>query len=83
MSVAKSSSIITGKLVELIAKSFEGIKRESIEEFYRQHPGHNKKNTVFSIKKTLQPVVCHTVNRHHQMDLVDFTRYPQIREDGV
>ena len=67
-----------------VSMSFEGIPRESIEQQIATESMPDV--LLFSNEKKLKPVVSLIVNNHllivnnhHQMDLVEFTRYPQLR----
>ena len=70
------------KLESHIHRSFEGITRKPIEKWIANNREHARRFTLFGNKQNLKPVVCYTVNNHHQIDLVDFTMYPHVRSDG-
>ena len=71
------------KLVQRILDTYSGITRNSIQTFLNRDPDHCKKNPIFKNKPPLQPIVSHTVNSRHQIDLVSFEQDPQVRDGKV
>ena len=66
------------KLHRRILESYAGISRNYIQAYLNRDPEHCKTNPIFKNKTPAQPVVSHTVNSHHQIDLVSFEKSPQV-----
>ena len=70
-------------LVVRIGNTFACIPRERITKFKNTNKDHGLKNPRFDNKATLKPVVSHTVNSRHQIDLVDFRSMPVLKNNEV
>ena len=62
------------KLVTRVERCFIGITRNALREYLSKNEDHTRKKPIFSNKAPLQPVVSHSVNGRHQIDLVSFVR---------
>ena len=71
------------KLHKRILLSYAGITRNDIQTFINENPEHCRKNPIFANKPPLQPVVSHTPNNRHQIDLVSFEKDPQVKDGKV
>ena len=71
------------KLHKRILMSYAGIVRNKLQTFLNENPEHCRKKTIFRNKPPLQPVVSHTPNSRHQINLVCFEKDPQVRDGNV
>ena len=66
------------KLLKRIQETYAGITREAVQNYINRNIKHCIQNPAFTNKPPLQPVVEHTVNNKHQIDLVTFEKNPQV-----
>ena len=71
------------KLYNRIRANYVGISRKVIQQWINSNEEHCKRNPVFLNKAPLQPVISHTVNSRHQIDLVNFEDFPQLRDGEI
>ena len=70
------------KLWYRIGNSFVGISRTTIQTWLNNNKEHTQRHPEFSNQPPPHPVVSHTPNKHHQIDLVVFESNPQV-QDGI
>ena len=70
------------KLHKRILLTYAGIVRNKLETFFKKNFEHCQKNPIFRNIPPLQPVVSHTPNSRHQIDLVCFDKGPHVVKDG-
>ena len=70
------------KLHRRISESYFGVSRRNVQHFLNTNKEHFMRQPQFTNVPPLQPVISHTVNSRHQIDLVSFHDDPQLK-DGI
>ena len=69
------------KLCYRIKDHYVGVSRQCIQEWLNKNREHFRVKPSFGNKPPLRPVITKTVQSHHQIDLVNFEKFP-VEKDG-